>query len=63
MVKAGAKAFRNQLSEMSLPDETAERLTKKYASIKDEVFNEVLTDKNTKRDGSVARARFFAKPL
>ncbi|MEA2089482.1 MAG: hypothetical protein U9O89_01815 [Thermoproteota archaeon] len=57
ITKAAAEAFRNQLSEMNLPDKTAERLTKKYASIKDEVFNEVLTNKSKKQDSSVKRRK------
>lgn len=48
--KGATKAFGDELSKMDLPDETAEALTKKYASIKDHVFNEFLTGKGERRN-------------
>jgi hypothetical protein len=55
MTRTAARAFKKQLSKMNLPDDVKERLTKKYTSIKDEVFNDVLTNKHSKTDTSVKR--------
>jgi len=52
-VKKATKNFHQKMSEMNLPAEVVEKLTKDYASIKDHIFDDLLSRKEETQASSV----------
>lgn len=62
-VSKAKKMFSEKLSKMGLPEETTERLTKEYASIKDYIFEGFLKKKNTIQSSNAVKTSSSQKVL